>query len=242
MKDKKYYIIYETTNLINGKKYAGAHETIDLDDNYMGSGKLLKQAIKKYGKDNFKREILSFWDDSASMYDAESEYVNEEYVARDDTYNLKVGGEGGWDHLKNKISVYDNDNNIILISCDDERWLSGQFIHVNSGRTMSDENVEKLSIRLKSIKRTDEWCNKISKSLYGKKHTIERRLNNSKAQRGEKHHNYGKKCSEETRRKMSIAQRGVKKHRVTCPHCGQIGAIGNMKYHHFDNCKYIVMY
>ena len=47
------WCIYETTNLINGKTYIGQHEYKKLYDGYLGSGKILKQAIKKYGKENF---------------------------------------------------------------------------------------------------------------------------------------------------------------------------------------------
>jgi len=53
-----YYIIYETINIINDKKYRGAHVTEVLDDGYLGSGIIFKHAIKKYGKKNFRRIIL----------------------------------------------------------------------------------------------------------------------------------------------------------------------------------------
>ena len=49
-------IIYKTTNLINGKFYVG--KDASNNPNYYGSGLLLAKAIKKYGKENFKKEIL----------------------------------------------------------------------------------------------------------------------------------------------------------------------------------------
>ena len=41
------FTIYKTTNLINGRFYVGMHKTNDLDDGYMGSGKMIQRAIKK---------------------------------------------------------------------------------------------------------------------------------------------------------------------------------------------------
>ena len=62
-----YYYIYKITNLINGKMYIGQHRTNNLDDGYMGSGKLIKRAIKKYGVENFKKEIQGFYEDMEEL-------------------------------------------------------------------------------------------------------------------------------------------------------------------------------
>ncbi len=90
-----YYIIYKTTNLINNNIYVGMHRTKDLNDDYLGSGKLLKKAIKKYGVDNFKKEILFIFDKEYVMINKEYELVNEEFCKRKDTYNTATGGSGG---------------------------------------------------------------------------------------------------------------------------------------------------
>jgi group I intron endonuclease len=53
--------IYLTTNLVNGKIYVGKHEILEnkkLNATYIGSGRLFKRALKKYGEENFKRKIL----------------------------------------------------------------------------------------------------------------------------------------------------------------------------------------
>ena len=95
----KHYLIYKITNLVNNKIYIGAHQTENINDNYMGSGKYLKRAQQKYGIDKFKKEILFECKSSDEMYQKEAEIVDEEFVARLDTYNLKVGGDGGWDYI-----------------------------------------------------------------------------------------------------------------------------------------------
>lgn len=94
-----FFYLYKITNLINGKFYIGVHSTKHIDDEYMGSGKNLKKAIQKYGINNFLKEIILTFESAEEMFNAEKEIVNEEFVKRRDTYNIKLGGLGGWDHI-----------------------------------------------------------------------------------------------------------------------------------------------
>jgi hypothetical protein len=91
------YTIYKTTNKINNKIYIGKHQTTNINDDYFGSGKLLKQAVKKYGKNNFTKEIIHVYDTEEEMNQKEKELVTESFIKRKDTYNLCVGGNGGND-------------------------------------------------------------------------------------------------------------------------------------------------
>jgi group I intron endonuclease len=92
-------MIYQITNLLNDKIYVGAHKTSNLDDSYMGSGKILQQAYKKYGKENFKKTVLFLTDTPKAMYELESTLVNENFIKRQDTYNISKGGNGSWSHM-----------------------------------------------------------------------------------------------------------------------------------------------
>jgi len=90
-----YHTIYKVTNLINGKIYIGYHSTDNLQDNYTGSGKHINRAIKKYGKENFKKEVLMLFDNEKDMKFAEKLIVNLDFIKRKDTYNMRLGGDGG---------------------------------------------------------------------------------------------------------------------------------------------------
>lgn len=104
-----YYTIYKITNKLNGKTYIGKHQTKNLDDGYMGSGKLIKAAINKYGVENFDKEILHFFETEVEMNAAESKLV----TLGEDSYNLCPGGLGGFGYI-NKIglNIYENHSEV----------------------------------------------------------------------------------------------------------------------------------
>ena len=92
---KKYNYLYKITNVLNGKFYIGIHTTDNLDDGYFGSGKRLRIAIAKYGKENFIKENLEFFNSLNEALDAERKIVTAEFCKRDDTYNIAIGGYCG---------------------------------------------------------------------------------------------------------------------------------------------------
>lgn len=94
-----YYLVYKVLNKINNKIYVGVHITSNINDGYMGSGKLLLRAINKYGIENFEKTILYMCITADEMFNKEAEIVNESFVGRSDTYNIKLGGHGGWDYV-----------------------------------------------------------------------------------------------------------------------------------------------
>lgn len=104
----KYNILYEIKNNITGSIYVGVHSTTNLDDGYMGSGKVILAAIKKYGVENFTKTILKFFDSTTEMFLSEKEIVNEEFIKRPDVYNIRLGGDGGFDHLNTSSEEHIN--------------------------------------------------------------------------------------------------------------------------------------
>lgn len=107
------YIVYRTTCLINNKIYVGVHKTDNPNvfDGYLGRGlwknhtRYIKNpiapfhyAVRKYGVENFKREVLFIYpydkEGEEKAYNKEAEIVDEAFIARDDTYNVALGGKG----------------------------------------------------------------------------------------------------------------------------------------------------
>lgn len=103
------HYVYLITNLINGKKYIGkrtCHCKIE-EDNYMGSGVCIVKAIKKYGRDSFKKEILKICNSEEEAYKYEREIIKSTKAYSNRMYyNIALGGLGnthGWKPTKEAI-------------------------------------------------------------------------------------------------------------------------------------------
>lgn len=107
------HIIYKITNSINGKYYIGRHSTNDLNDSYYGSGKGITNAIKKYGKESFTKEIIAEAFSSEDLWEIEKEIVNEEVVKDKQSYNMAYGGKHYLHGLKqyNKKAFLEHQSN-----------------------------------------------------------------------------------------------------------------------------------
>lgn len=135
----KYHYFYKIINNLNGHFYYGVHNTNDLNDGYMGSGTRLRYAYKKYGIENFTKEILKFFDTSKEAFEYEAEVVNEDLIKDNNCYNIKQGGEG-WQTI-GLITVRDSNGNCFDVSIHDPRYLSGELKNVNIDKvTICDKN------------------------------------------------------------------------------------------------------
>ncbi len=143
-----YYYFYRITNLVNNKKYLGIHKTINLNDGYLGSGILIKNAIKKYGRENFKKEILIFCKSYEDLIFLEELIITKEITENNNYYNLDTGGKNG-EHsqqTKNKIRESINNSEKFLKAKNEGKFISrGNLGKTHKGKyTLSEEAKQKI--------------------------------------------------------------------------------------------------
>jgi group I intron endonuclease len=154
------FIIYLTTNLITGKKYIGLHSKNN--PNYFGSGTLLLKAIKKYGKNNFKKEILAESDDIIEANKLERYFIDiYDAVNSNDFYNLSYGGENiaGRTHSLETCYKISNGLKNTYKNNDELRYRVGT---ANRGKKSSDIKKYKISKSNTGKYRTDECKRNLS--------------------------------------------------------------------------------
>ena len=170
--NKKYHILYKVTNKINDKYYIGIHSTNNLKDNYYGSGIKIRYAIKKYGKEKFRFEIISFENSREKLFKKEKELVNEILLSDKNCMNLARGGIGG------DLSSY-----IGTSKYQKERWKDPEYR-------------EKITKQLRINMVNNHKLGKMKhKSFLGKKHSNETKEKIGKAsainQKGKGNSQYG---------------------------------------------------
>lgn len=188
---KKYIVVYKIVNIINNKEYVGVHRTNNINDSYLGSGKLIRKAVEKYGKYNFKKEILFIFDNDEEgermAFEEEGRIVNVEYTLREDTYNISVGG--------NINPVMHGENNPFFNKKHSQELIE-QIANKNRGRISTEEQRKRNSEASKEVWKREGFREKMIEISTGKKRS-------EKTKRLMSESRMGKKLSEETKKKLS---------------------------------------
>lgn len=206
---KEYFYLYKTTNLINGNYYIGVHSSNNPErDPYCGSGTLITRAVAKYGRENFKVEILKYFDTWEDALDGERITVNEETLKDPKCYNLVTGGRGVTTDVA--LMVEPEEQKIVRVAKSKvDQLLSEGFVivrryrlHRDGVETLCPEHLLEQYLSEGWQKGpTKEHAAKISEDHRGRQHTEETKQKIRLA-------NTGKIMSEETRKKLSEANKG----------------------------------
>lgn len=188
---KQFHFIYKTTCQITGKYYVGMHSTDNIDDGYLGSGKLLRRSITKHGRENHTLSIVEFCSCREELKSRESTIVNEELLADGLCMNLKCGGEGGSDshtpETKQKISLARKGQVNNMWSAESREKIA----EYRTGRTHTDETKAKVSRANSGLKRTEEFKSQVSATLKARSAEIAERQR--QAIKGRSFYNDGEK-------------------------------------------------
>ena len=161
-----YGYIYKTTNLINDKYYIGKHKSESFDSSYYGSGIAFTRALKKYGKENFKREILAWCESKEELNEKEKYYIA--LLRSDKCYNIANGGDGGdiWSTLTEEQKKQANEKrrySLTHLSPEATEARRYKAMMVWKGKHLPEEMKQKISQTLMGHKVSQETRDKISK-------------------------------------------------------------------------------
>lgn len=162
-------VIYKTTNLINGKIYIG-QDRYD-NDKYLGSGILLKESIRKYGRENFIKEVLEY----CSLEELNDKEVF--WISKLDSSNLEIGynlTSGGnqryllSEDAKQKIREKRALQDMSHMCKPQTQEVKDKISNSQKGKVRSEEFKKHLSEYWKGKVFSEETKSKISNSLKGK--------------------------------------------------------------------------
>lgn len=162
----------------------------------MGSGWVIKRAIKKYGIESFKKDILAETESKQFAYDLEKVVVDQSFIDREDTYNLCLGGgpppipQKGRKHAKHTEEAK---RKIGLAS------LGNTYGKVLKGRRQSEEHRRKRGEALLGKKKSPEHIEKMRQARLGWKPSLETLKKMSLA-------HLGKKFTEEHKKALNLAR------------------------------------
>lgn len=144
----------------------------------MGSGHRLHLAYKKYGIENFKKEILKFFDTADEAFEYEAEVVNETMIKDDNCYNIQQGGKTF--NASNIIVVKDKKGNYFIIHKEDERFLNKEVVPIWCGKHHTEESKNKTRQKMTPKNSTNPrvWISKDGMTKYLRKELLDEYLKN----------------------------------------------------------------
>lgn len=240
---KKFNFVYITINKVNGKCYVGSHGTENENDKYLGTGTLIKYAIKKYGKENFLQINLKRCDNIKEARDKEEHYINLFNTIAPAGYNIHPkGGLGFLEHTEETKEKFKEIRSGVSFdefyglekSKEIRNKISKNNAHYWKNKKQSQETKDKRALANTGKKRTEETKNKIKNSLLGKKHSKERRKNESTSHIGQIPWNKGIKTNKHSSNYKIIPEDEL--HQIINMHVEQrfspkkISALFNDKY------------
>ena len=188
--NRRWNYLYKITNLVNGKIYIGVHRTDDINDGYMGSGIVLKRAQDRYGIENFKKEIIEYFDTYQEALDAERKIVTLDFINEGTNYNVKEGGYGNcaWsDEMLKQLStssknrwkdeeyrqmmrekVFDNPERNKKVGKGRKEWIKNhkeEHAKAMAKINKNPEKIRKTAEKHRGMKRSEETKKNVSEAI-----------------------------------------------------------------------------
>lgn len=177
---RKYHIIYKTTCKITGRFYIGLHSTDDLNDSYLGSGVRLIRSVRKYGKEQHRREILEILETRALASEREVELITPELRADPLCLNCGSGGLGFTDRPNTK-----DETRKLISEKGKEAWAAGRNTG-NLGKKSSPESIAKRVQKTTGKKRTDGQVANITNGILRYTHSTDTKILEQRAERAKR--------------------------------------------------------